>query len=518
MIQYNYIKISYFFVFTRFFRKGRDHVSNVLKQLNSLDDRGIFCTEIHAKDEIYLQDSFAHAHNNIELIYSINANIDLKTDNEKFSLSAGELIVISPMEKHFQSIVGSGLYYSVKFLPSILFSSDQTFSEYKFFNQFISTHDKQRLYTKKDLESCSITPLFEDIMREWSKKDPGYELMIRANILKIFTALARCKSSDRGGAKDAYSNNTINSALAYIAENTSTVTERSVATHCGLSLAYFSTLFKNTVGMRFGEYLMQLKIGRAKSLLLTTDKSITYIAYETGFSSSSHFIARFRELEGITPASYRRRAQTEESAGKIKAPAFTAQFESVGEESGHLLVFKYRTNRLDTPPFMPIFLSTKRDFPISDDLSWVVLKTDEKWHVIITDMDRSKQYVKSFLPSTDGKFYGGHVHFHLFYKHRSPDRYIDLAYVAYAKDLDSALSAIGDSEDITLGFFEDEGLSRFEELPLPKIDHPTQGNALLTRYRSGKEIFSDASSNGISLRKVELLSDGNTEFTRIWSP
>ena len=422
------------------------------------------------------------------------------------------------MEKHFQSIEGSGLYYSVKFLPSILFSSDQTFSEYKFFNQFISLHGKRRLYSKKDLDDCNIASLFDDIMREWSSKDPGYELMIRANILKIFTALARCKDSDCNSAKTEYSNNAINTALAYISENSATATERSVAEHCGLSLAYFSALFKNTVGVHFGEYLMQLKLGRAKSLLLTTDKSITYIAYETGFSSSSHFIARFRELEGITPASYRRRAQTEGAIDKIKAPAFTAQFPSVGKESGHLLIFKYRTNRSDNPPFMPIFISTQRHFPISDDLSWVLLNADEQWHVVIMDLSRTRQYVKSFLPDSEGKFRGGHVHFHMFYKKRSPDQYVDLAYVAYARDLESALSIIGEGEDITFGFFESRGGDRFETLPLPQIEQTSQKSPIVTHFRSGHEIFSDASSNGISLRKVELLSDDNTEYTRIWSP
>ena len=518
VIQYNYIKVSYFFVFGLFLERSVNVTAKSLKQFNSLDDRGIFCTEVHAKDRISHTDSAYHRHDSIEIIYSVDAKIEIKTEFDKFLISSGELIVISPMEQHAQSILGAGLYYSVRFLPGILFSSDQTFSEYKFFNRFISLEGTKRQYSKTELETINAGSIFSDIMREWSHKASGYELMIRANILKIFTFLARCDNSVQNAEKHKYTSDAINSALSYISENSATATEQTTAEHCGLSLTYFSTLFKNTVGMKFGEYLMQLKVGRAKALLLTTDKSITYIAYETGFASSSHFIARFREIEGTTPAKYRRRIQTEGAVNKIKAPAFTAIFPEVGQESGHLLIFKYRTNRLDNPPFVPLFVSTKSHYPISDDLSWTLLNADEQWHVIIMDIERSKQYVKSFIPDKDGKFYGSHAHFHLFYKIRSPDQYVDLAFVSYAKNLGQAFDIIGRGEDISLGYFDDDGFSRWETLPIDFPDGLSDKEIPQKFYRDAKNLFNDASANGISLRKVELLHEGNVEFTRIWCP
>lgn len=492
--------------------------AKIHKQFNSLDDRGIFCTEVNANDISLTALSSDHCHNNIEIIYSVSAHIDISTGIDNFSISKGDLIVISPMESHSQSIVGEGLYYSIKFLPSILFSSDQTPSEYKFFNRFISLEGRKRHYSKKELDSTDINDAIGDIMREWTNKSPGYELMIRAHILKIFTSLSRCENSLGGIEQSKLPSHAMTDVLSYISENIATVTEQDAAKHSGLSLAYFSTHFKNEIGIKFSEHLMQLKINRAKGLLLSTDKSITYIAYETGFASASHFIARFREIEGITPAKFRRRAQTEGSVSKIKAPAFTAIFPCVGEESGHLLVFKYRTNRIDDPADVPLFVSTQRRFPISDDLSWTTMTADEMWHVIIMDLDRSKQYVKSFLPSKNGKFYGGHVHFHLFYKLRSPEQYVDLAYVTYAKSLDDALSLIGCDEDINYGYFEDTGYSRWETISL---EYPTKNSSSAHKkdfFRDARGLFADAGANGISLRKIELLDEDGMEFTRIWCP
>ena len=178
-------------------------LSKNIKKFSSLDDRGIFCSEISAKDPMHTPSTSAHEHANIELIYSVDASIKLVIDKQSYTLSGGDLVIISPGEIHTQSILGSGLYYSIKLLPNILFSSDQTFSEYKFFNQFLSLSDKKRLYLKDELSSTGISEIFNDVMREWAKKSSGYELMIRANILKIFTILARFndKSEKRKGER-----------------------------------------------------------------------------------------------------------------------------------------------------------------------------------------------------------------------------------------------------------------------------------------------------------------------------
>ena len=189
--------------------------ANSIKQFNSLDDRGIFCAEINSKDDTTPPLESFHVHNNIEIIYSVDAEIEIRTESDLFLIPKGGLILISPMEKHSQAIVGAGLYYSIKFLPAILFSSDQTFFEYKFFNRFISLGKGKRLYTKDDLQETSIELLFKSIMSEWAKKAPGYELMIRADILRIFTYLSRCDEVAERDKTEEFSNDAINRALAW---------------------------------------------------------------------------------------------------------------------------------------------------------------------------------------------------------------------------------------------------------------------------------------------------------------
>ncbi len=68
---------------------------------------------------------------------------------------------------------------------------------------------------------------------------------------------------------------------------------------------YVSTLFKNTVGVNFYEYLTRVRFQKALMELSVTDKNLTSVALDNGFSDLKSFNARFRETLHRTPAQYR---------------------------------------------------------------------------------------------------------------------------------------------------------------------------------------------------------------------
>ena len=53
------------------------------------------------------------------------------------------------------------------------------------------------------------------------------------------------------------------------------------------------------------ELLRRLRLRRASSLLATTDKSVSEVAYEVGFSSPSYFAKCYREEFGVSPTEKR---------------------------------------------------------------------------------------------------------------------------------------------------------------------------------------------------------------------
>ncbi|MDZ4957355.1 helix-turn-helix domain-containing protein, partial [Clostridium perfringens] len=69
--------------------------------------------------------------------------------------------------------------------------------------------------------------------------------------------------------------------------------------------SYISRSFKKNLGVTFTEYLVQVRLFHALSML-RGNATITEIAYETGFSNTSSLIEAFKDYRGITPGQYRR--------------------------------------------------------------------------------------------------------------------------------------------------------------------------------------------------------------------
>ena len=72
-----------------------------------------------------------------------------------------------------------------------------------------------------------------------------------------------------------------------------------------LNPAYFSTLFRQSCGSTFKEYLNIVRIEESKRLLANTDYSIIDIAVAVGFDNQSYFSKVFKKYTGLTPKQYR---------------------------------------------------------------------------------------------------------------------------------------------------------------------------------------------------------------------
>ena len=79
----------------------------------------------------------------------------------------------------------------------------------------------------------------------------------------------------------------------------------SLAHNVGLSSYHFLRAFAASTGQTPYQWMSVRRIERAKELLRHRDLSITQIALELGFSSSSHFSTRFRQITGSSPRDWR---------------------------------------------------------------------------------------------------------------------------------------------------------------------------------------------------------------------
>lgn len=86
------------------------------------------------------------------------------------------------------------------------------------------------------------------------------------------------------------------------------LTISSVAQHFGIHPNHLSRLFRETFGLPPKQYLHQLKLEKAESLLAETDIPVALIAETLGFDDPHAFSRQFKRHRGVSPTEHRKRA------------------------------------------------------------------------------------------------------------------------------------------------------------------------------------------------------------------
>ncbi len=250
-----------------------------------------------------------HSHDYIELLYALDADAYVWLNGECCPFVTGDLIIVNSKVSHALTFNRASTHICIKFLPQILYADENSLFEFKYVFPFLLGGSQQQIFHKDALQDTDVYRLVTEIMDEWNGKEPAFELVIRANILKIFTAIFRYWHNSNMVLGENVVPDIVKTAVRYMETHFDTVTEDEVAKYCNVSYHYFSYIFKKTMGKSFREYISMLRFREAEKLLLSTDKSITEIAYACGFSTSSYFISKFKLHKNMTPSQFRKTAR-----------------------------------------------------------------------------------------------------------------------------------------------------------------------------------------------------------------
>jgi two-component system response regulator YesN len=98
----------------------------------------------------------------------------------------------------------------------------------------------------------------------------------------------------------------IEKAKLYIEENyNKCINLEDIAAHVYLNKSYFSSFFKNKVGLTYRDYLRIYRIDKSIRLITDADMKIYEIAQAVGYNDSAHFIRAFKEVTGKSPSDYK---------------------------------------------------------------------------------------------------------------------------------------------------------------------------------------------------------------------
>jgi two-component system response regulator YesN len=111
--------------------------------------------------------------------------------------------------------------------------------------------------------------------------------------------------------QETHSQNSVLKAARYMEEHYSEpLPLQQVASQVHLNAAYFSHLFKKETGCSFVDYLLELRMEKAKQLLSNTDMKITEVSGMIGYDLPNYFAKLFKQTTGLSPKDYRKLYQS----------------------------------------------------------------------------------------------------------------------------------------------------------------------------------------------------------------
>ena len=167
------------------------------------------------------------------------------------------------------------------------------------------------LFPQFKFQDKLINLLMKNMIKEF-ENEPKPDLVYTESLAYTLVAHIIRNYSRNGKHKFPIKNNGLPSnklshTIEFINDNISkNLSLEDIAIVAGFSPSYFILLFKNATGLTPHQYIIKRKVENAKRDLIQTQKSITEIALDAGFSDQSHLTRVMRKYTGFTPGDLRR--------------------------------------------------------------------------------------------------------------------------------------------------------------------------------------------------------------------
>ncbi len=252
----------------------------------------------------------AHFHDDIEMIYLQENDIEYSINGETVRLHPGDCIFVNAKQVHYS--IGlkpkeeKSHYIIYIFHPEILCTSPEVVKKYiKPITE--NSRIEYIIFRKEDRDTEKLSQIMEFLP---SVKDNEFEITrLTFEIWKLITE--RCHDALISGRKpaDTQSIEKFKKMTTFIQNNFSRqITLDDIADSGNVSRTYCNHLFHRFTSLTPIENLIRFRLYAVADLLVETDKPMTEIADLTGFASASYMTEKFRECYGMTPREHRKKS------------------------------------------------------------------------------------------------------------------------------------------------------------------------------------------------------------------
>jgi len=212
-----------------------------------------------------------------------------------YSVKPGTVMIIRPGVWHryrpdpktgwVENYLGFEGKIASHFLAQSVLSSDKPIINFGFREELIDTYFK----------------IYHLVLEE----APGFQQIASGLVIKLLGYIVAYKKQQNFSGK--HIERVIQKARFYMHQNMAhEIDLKNMAMEHQVGYSYFRKMFKKYTGVAPHHYHLELKVLRARELILTTDRSIKEIGYELGFSSIYYFSRFFKNKIGVSPMEFKK--------------------------------------------------------------------------------------------------------------------------------------------------------------------------------------------------------------------
>jgi AraC-like DNA-binding protein len=242
-----------------------------------------------------------HINHGWELLFQIKGSSDWKLGRKKFSVPPGGFYLIAPSVRHeLIRFHGSEIhFFFAVFNPAAVLAPSDRYLVMDWPHPFHAGPNAHLL-------ESPFRALIREVGFEGKTKPIGIRIQLAALCLEIHRILSSPPIPAHGLS--------IHPAAIRARQFLDNRPDHpwkldELAALCGISIPHLIDVFRSEFGETPKRYLLVNRLKRAEQLLRETNRPVTRIAFDLGFSSSQHFATAFRRYFGVPPR-YRKRSST----------------------------------------------------------------------------------------------------------------------------------------------------------------------------------------------------------------
>lgn len=271
-----------------------------------------------------------HQHSFIEIMYVLSGSVTNHVENQTFTYEAGQCCIMNKNIRHKEDFTGDFQIVFLMLRDDFIMELLKEYQEYEReknlpkpsnpIYQLVEDGQNEPLKFDKiyldyfpmvsaDDILGHLTPIFNSIIRETISREPGSAFFIKGYFSRLFHLLNNpgLFSINRVHSESG-SQEFLFSKISHIMKvSHGRCTREDLSARLHYNSEYLNRIVKKYTGKTILEYGQAIYLEEARRMISDTDKSISAIIAEMGFSNRSHFYRLFEKAYGETPLDYRKR-------------------------------------------------------------------------------------------------------------------------------------------------------------------------------------------------------------------